>query len=680
VSNNPNGPGFIIGSSGLIDQPDAAISGDDLGEWQALLTGIANPTANKSGMQTPPNPTPTAEPQPSSAISTLVAEAPYRDQGPNPENPGAASITVPMGVPAMIAGLGASSATQDGQALASALQEVVVGSGTGLLVDLFYDAAAQNAPQSFRDGVQTAAGVLASAIHDRISINIEVGYGEINGSALPNQNTSEGGLDYQGNLGFGIGEPYSNLRALLASHQTSSADTLSVNALPNLTSLNGVSNLVIGSAEAKALGVLPASNSAIDGIVGFGTGFTGSTLVGGALHEITHAMGRVPGNTGLSLFRYTAPGVHDFVGNVTPTAASYFSIDGGNTKLADFGIYSDPSDFLNAQNNSFLPAPYSNLTPTDPFDEIIAGASLTSTDLTMLDVLGFNVTTTFSQFASGGYTLSYFGTGAGGWSSYDQYPRALGDINGDGKADIVGFATNGVQVSLATGGGNFAAPTFALSYFGTSAGGWTSNDQYPRLLGDINGDGKADIVGFASNGVQVSLGTGGGNFAAPTFVLPDFGTLAGGWTTGNQYPRLLADVNGDGMADIAGFASDGVHVALATGGGNFNDIGLVLPDFGTNAGGWSTDDQYPRLVADVNGDGMADIVGFGSADIHIALATGGGHFASATLQPANFGPNAGGWSSQTLYPRLLGDVSGDRLADIVGFGSPGADVALAQHV
>jgi Ca2+-binding RTX toxin-like protein len=114
-----------------------------------------------------------------------------------------------------------------------------------------------------------------------------------------------------------------------------------------------------------------------------GANFTGSVLVGGALHELTHAMGRVPGASGLSLVRYTSQGNHLFT-NGTPAAASYFSIDGGVTKLADFGVSSDPSDFLNS--------PSSNLTPNDPFDETIAGSTLTSADLIMMDVLGFNVT------------------------------------------------------------------------------------------------------------------------------------------------------------------------------------------------------------------------------------------------------------------------------------------------
>ena len=37
----------------------------------------------------------------------------------------------------------------------------------------------------------------------------------------------------------------------------------------------------------------------------------------------------------------------------------------------------------------------------------------------------------------------------------------------------------------------------------TPANGWTSNDLYPRQLADVNGDGMADIVGFGSGGVSV---------------------------------------------------------------------------------------------------------------------------------------------------------------------------------
>jgi FG-GAP-like repeat len=281
-------------------------------------------------------------------------------------------------------------------------------------------------------------------------------------------------------------------------------------------------------------------------------------------------------------------------------------------------------------------------------------------------------------FGTPGFSLSAFGVGAGGWTSNDLYPRVVADVNGDGMADIVGFGYNGVYVSLATGGGNFAPPVLVLSAFGVGAGGWTSNDTYPRVLADVNGDGMADIVGFGFAGIYVSLATGGGNFAPPVLVLSAFGVGAGNWTSNDAYPRVLADVNGDGMADIVGFGSAGVYVSLATGGGGFAQPVFVLDGFGPG-GGWTSNDTNPRLLGDVNGDGRADILGFAFNGVYLSLATGGGNFAAPVLALAAFGnANAvGGWTSNDLYPRVVVDVNGDGRADVVGFGSSGVYIAFA---
>jgi hypothetical protein len=100
----------------------------------------------------------------------------------------------------------------------------------------------------------------------------------------------------------------------------------------------------------------------IDGWVGIGTTFTpGPERVAALLHEIGHAMGRVPFNLGpnvseLDLMRFVSAGNRLFDGRIPnpqanppvgPVPAAYFSLDGGVTKLADWGRASDPSDFLN---------------------------------------------------------------------------------------------------------------------------------------------------------------------------------------------------------------------------------------------------------------------------------------------------------------------------------------------
>ena len=181
-----------------------------------------------------------------------------------------------------------------------------------------------------------------------------------------------------------------------------------------------------------------------------------------------------------------------------------------------------------------------NFNGADTLTVATSDGAATDTDTIAITVTPENI------FEASNFKLPAFGPDAGNWISDDLYKRELADVNGDGKADIVGFAQPGVLVSLATGDGHFAPSTFELPAFGPNAGGWSSDDTYPRELADVNGDGMADIVGFASTGVLVSFATVDGHFAPPIFDLPAFGPNAGGWTSDDTYPRELADVSGGG--------------------------------------------------------------------------------------------------------------------------------------
>ncbi|MBX6358300.1 MAG: VCBS repeat-containing protein, partial [Micromonosporaceae bacterium] len=150
--------------------------------------------------------------------------------------------------------------------------------------------------------------------------------------------------------------------------------------------------------------------------------------------------------------------------------------------------------------------------------------------------------------------------------------------------------------------------------FAYTAGGWRV-EKHPRFLADVNGDGRADIVGFGDGGVWVSLSNGDGTFAAPQLVVENFGYTAGGWRV-EKHPRLLADTTGDGKLDIVGFGEAGVWVSRGLGGGTFEPPGLVITNFGYSAGGWRVE-KHPRFLADITGDRRADVVGFGDAGVWI---------------------------------------------------------------
>lgn len=271
--------------------------------------------------------------------------------------------------------------------------------------------------------------------------------------------------------------------------------------------------------------------------------------------------------------------------------------------------------------------------------------------------------------------LADFGPGVG-WSSTARFPREVADVNGDGKADIVGFGDAGVYVALGNGGGGFHNATFALSGFGASAGGW-DKPQYLRDVVDVNGDGRADIVGFGYDGVYISR-SGSNGFQDSVLAVKGFSAGAGGWSDNDRYPREMADINGDGRADIVGFGDAGVYVGLANPDGTYSGPNLVLEAFSASAGGWRSNDRYPRRLADVNGDGAADIVGFGAEGVYVSLANRAGGFAAPIFAIQGFGPNAGGWSSNDRYPRMMADMNGDGRADIVAFGAAGVYVAHGQ--
>jgi subtilisin family serine protease len=259
-----------------------------------------------------------------------------------------------------------------------------------------------------------------------------------------------------------------------------------------------------------------------------------------------------------------------------------------------------------------------------------------------------------------------FGYNAGGWR-VEKHPRLLADLTGDKRADIIGFADDGVWIALNKGNGSFQPPRRVVSNFGYVAGGWQI-EKHPRFLADLTGDGRADIIGFADDGVWIALNKGDGSFQAPKRVVDNFGYNAGGWRV-EKHPRFMADVTGDGSADIVGFADDGVWIALNKGDGSFQAPKRVVDNFGYNAGGWRVE-KHPRFMADVTGDGRADIVGFTDNGTWVSFNNGNGTFQPPKMIVANFGYNTGGWRIEK-HPRIMADITGDKKDDIIGFGDAG---------
>lgn len=236
---------------------------------------------------------------------------------------------------------------------------------------------------------------------------------------------------------------------------------------------------------------------------------------------------------------------------------------------------------------------------------------------------------------SGTYTINISVGNSAGWDGHrderlveDHFGKRL-DLNADGITDFVGFGPNGAVFSYGAldGLGRWTLTNPQTATFGGTganfgaAQGWDQSSS-PRYLVDMNRDNKVDVVAFGYDGVYVALGQGGNGqpFGAPTKVFSNLG-IAQGWGGNENYIREFGDFNGDGFMDIVAFGQNKTYIAMNTTGTNgapvtfisqatFEDSNHAFADLAV-AQGWNSTDHF-RAVADVNGDGRADIVAAGA--------------------------------------------------------------------
>ncbi|MBP1644664.1 MAG: hypothetical protein H6Q16_239 [Bacteroidetes bacterium] len=269
-----------------------------------------------------------------------------------------------------------------------------------------------------------------------------------------------------------------------------------------------------------------------------------------------------------------------------------------------------------------------------------------------------------SQFSDGGY----LNTMQGGYfygNSIVGYPFT--EINGDGIIDLL-------RVSVYPGYFYYRFGNYDGSLNPINNNGGSSQPSLASLdlnacrilTGDVNGDGMSDIIYFLQTVVRVSLANGNG-FDPPTVWSTNF-TANDSWTKANDIQ--IVDINGDGMADIAGFGNAQFIVHLSNGKSGFVEASSYFFDVPPYNSAYPAstipDASYcPNYFLDLNNDGLIDILKFTLFNTYCYLNTG-----NSFVMTHNSNLCSGKYKEAS--PRIISDFNGDKLADIMQISQNGS--------
>ena len=397
-------------------------------------------------------------------------------------------------------------------------------------IDITYDQAQSSLPAGFVAAINYVVAYFDSIFSNNVTVNIAVGFGEVGGQTLGAGDLGESeGLYSQVSYGSAVAALKQGAQSLL---QTGADATL-----PS-SSPYGSDALYMTTAEQKALGLLSATNSALDGYVGFSssTSYSYSAtatpaasqyyFIGVAEHEISEVLGRdsylgetannVPTYSLMDLFRYSANGVRDLTARPTASSSAYFSVDGGATDLGNWNT--NPSGDLGDWSSSAGADPFLAFTSPGAID------SFSAADNELMQTLGWDT--------AGGPTASLIQT--------DGSTRLVEDI-GDYYVEVGSATTQLTFGGAAVTVGEFGAwtPIGAVATSGGYDVAWKNSTDDDFTVWRLNGAGA-----YVSN----LIGAVAGASYALESLEPTFGQdLNGDGVTGFQSTLIQTD----GSTDLA---------------------------------------------------------------------------------------------------------------------------------
>jgi hypothetical protein len=235
---------------------------------------------------------------------------------------------------------------------------------------------------------------------------------------------------------------------------------------------------------------------------------------------------------------------------------------------------------------------------------------------------------------------------------------ATGDLNGDGRADLVTTNYDDNTVSVLRNTSTAGTVSFAAKAdFATAQG--------PVLLniGDLDGDGKPDLAVTSYNSRSISVLRNTSAAGAVSFARVDVSPLI------FIQSVVIGDVDGDGLPDLVGTNFDTNNVVVLRNTSTVGAVSFAAPVyFGTESG------VHAVILGDVNGDGLPDLVvtnyTINTVSVFRNTSTPGTVSLAARINyGATFNPNS----------LALGDLDADGLPDLAIANSGGNTVSVLHN-
>lgn len=250
------------------------------------------------------------------------------------------------------------------------------------------------------------------------------------------------------------------------------------------------------------------------------------------------------------------------------------------------------------------------------------------------------------------------------------YPRevALGDFNGDGKSDLAVSNYDVAQVSIYTNTTAAAAPPSFSPEVDIPTKG-----RYAVVVPDLDGDGKPDLVIGNDVGVSVLLNTTTTGATTPSFSASvDLATVP----TASPHSVAAGDLNGDGKPDLVvlGGTASTVSILLDT-----TATSATTPTFSAKADFTVGPDPYAVALADFNGDGKLDVVvantdsSTNAGSVSVLLNT----TAPSAMTPT-FASKVDFPTGNEPVSIAVGDLNGDGKPDLAVANADGISILLAK--